>query len=561
MRLAKPFAFVRCFKFARDRSGNVGMIAGLAALPLMGMVGLGIDYSYMLSYKWKLKLATDASAVGGVTGVQNYIKAYTGSADPTDAAKAAGVALAQAQFKVNTGRVANGSATPTPTVTVTVANGVVTSQVSASTTVKSHFMSLFGVPSATMTSTATATANLSTYVNIFILIDNSQSMGIGAQQSDQKIIFDASVDRANYGSNSAMRADRASGYGTGCALVCHYSGSAAPYQGSMYPGTKDLTPIVRGLGAKLRIDVAKSAITSAMGQIAAGNVSVAAFTFSHTLVQVYPASSPTWTCQTTALSPTILSTTGVFQSPVNNVAAAQTAIAGVDLQNNVLFPSGQSNGNSFTNGDGSSDVTNAFNCLTQQLKAMNTAGVTPGNGLTPSTPISYVILLTDGVQDSIREAQWSANSPVVDYPYVDDTQPTQTFAVMNNCTNSTNCQVTNLFDSKPMYLQAIDTTTCDPIKALGYTLMTLQVQYIIPTTALQGGGGAATYLFPMAAAITGASMSGGAGTSTSAVSQAMQACASSASGYYSANSPTDIANAATAMFGAIKQVQATRLLQ
>jgi hypothetical protein len=63
----------------------------------------------------------------------------------------------------------------------------------------------------------------------------------------------------------------------------------------------------------------------------------------------------------------------------------------------------------------------------------------------------------------------------------------------------------------------------------------------------------------MASAITGAPITGGASSSSSAVAQNMQACATSSSHAYSANSPTDIANAATTMFGAIKQIQAAHI--
>jgi hypothetical protein len=105
----------------------------------------------------------------------------------------------------------------------------------------------------------------------------------------------------------------------------------------------------------------------------------------------------------------------------------------------------------------------------------------------------------------------------------------------------------------------MDPAACAPIKTLGYKMMTLEIEYIIPPPSVQGSSGSAAYLFPMVGAITGISTSGGASASSSAVARNMVSCATSETYAYSANSPTDIANAAKAMFGAIKQVQAAHI--
>ncbi len=539
----------------RERRGNVGVLFAFSALPLLGMIGFALDYGSLVAVKWKIDQATDAAAMAGVTGAQKYLTSYTGTTDPTASVQTAGAAAATAQFNANIGAMGNVAA-PTPNVTVTVANGVITSQVTASYSVPTAIMSAMGVRTMTGSSSAAATTNLATYVNIFIVIDNSQSMGIGAQASDQQIIYDASTNQANFSTNP-MTNDRA----YGCAIACHYSGNAATYWGATQRAATDLTSVVRGLGAKLRIDVAKSAISTALGAAATTNVNVAVFTTSYTLAQVYPTptSGSAWTCKTAGVSPTSLSTSGTFQSPKNNISAAQTAINALDLQDNVDFPSGNWGQNSFTYGDGGTSLTNALNCLYQQLNTLKTAGTAPGNGLTAQTPISYVILVTDGVQNSGRMAQWSSNSPPIDYPYYKDNQPPYDFYVLNNCSNSANCQESLAFDVQTLVIEAMDPTACTPIKNLGYTMMTLEVQYIIPPPALQGSSGSVAYLFPMVSAITGAPTTGGASTSTGAVAQAMQSCATSSTYAYSANSPADIATAATSMFGAIKQVQAARL--
>ena len=546
----------RIRSWARDRRGNVAMLFGLAALPLIGVIGLSIDYGYMLSVKAKLDLAADAAAVAGATGVNSYFSAYTGSSNPTTAAIAAAQSQATAQFNSNKGVIlANGTLTlNTPNIALT--NTTVTSQVSYTYSMPTFFMAVLGSKTMKVSGSSTATVTLPTYVNVFIVIDNSQSMGIGAQLSDQQIIYDASTNTKYVPNGSSDRS-------WGCAIACHYSGKSGTYGGYSQNSTTDLTNIVRGLGAQLRIDVAKSAITTALGQITNGNVNFAVFTTSATLTQVYPvpSSGTGWNCQTTSLSPTAFSNASTFQNPGGSLTAAETAVTAIDLQDNIVFPSGNSSKNSFTNGDGGTFLTNAMGCLYTQLNGMKTAGVAPGNGLTASTPISFVVLVTDGVQDSARETQYSSTSPVLDYPYFTDTQPAQSFTELNNCSNSANCQLSDLLTSRPLIMEAMDSTTCTPIKTLGYTLMTLEVQYIIPPLSVQGSSGAAEYLFPMAAAITGASTSGGSSQSTAAVATAMQSCATSSTYAYSANTPSDITAAANAMFGSIVKTQAAHLSQ
>ncbi len=565
---------LRARRLFASRSGSVGIIFGLAIIPLVGVTGLAIDYSYMLSIKSKVDLASDAAAIAGITGAQNYIKNYTGTGDPTAAAQLAGQAMAATQFAVNTGSLPPGAkpSATTPGIAVNIVGGVVTSQVQASYTMPTLFMAVLGSPTMTSATSSTATSNVATFVNIFVVIDNSQSMGIGAEQSDQQIIYNASTN-SQYVKSSSDRA-------YGCAIACHYSGNSGAYDGGQMSTSTDLTSAVRSLGATLRIDIAKSAISTALQQIAAGNINVAVFTTSSTLTQVYPlpSSGAAYTCETTGLSPANYAVTGStsttnvnIQMPNGSISAAQTAIAGIDLQDNIAFPNSKANSrtpqDAFTDGNGGTNVTNALSCLYSQLNALKSAGVaTPGNGLTKNTPLSYVVFLSDGVQNSIREAQTTpppnATTPgsmVIDYPYIQDDQPTQTFTVLNNCSTGSSCQETTAGDSKTAYLQAIDPSYCTPIKNLGYVINTLEVQYIIPTTPYQGNSGAAQILFPMASAITGASASGGSSVSTGAVSQAMSSCATSTSNYYSANLKADITSAANSIFAGIKQVQAAHL--
>ena len=463
-------------RFAAQKSGNAITLFAVAAVPVVAIVGLGLDYSYQYTLKSRIKMATDAASMAGITAAQNYIRTYTGTSDPTNAAIAAGVAQAKAQFKTNSGGLpSNLLAANSPSYNVAITNGVVTSQVSATYNVPTFLMSVVGSHAGSPTATSKAKSNIATYVNLFVVIDNSQSMGIGAELSDQEIIYNASTNTSYIPNQNGDRS-------AGCAIACHYSGASGTYDGNSEGSATDLTSTVRGLGATLRIDVAKSAISSALNQIGAGNVNVALFTTSSTLTQVYPlpSSGTGWACETTSLSPAYAQTS-TFQYP-SNISGAQTAIAGIDLQDNVIYPSSSNNNNghggggnqaqnAFSDGNGGTNITNAMNCLYNQLNGLtyNGAAVTPGNGLTPYSPLSYVILITDGVQNSARSAQTAAGAMVIDYPYYLDTQPADTFTVLTSCpVSSQTCEqdVTNL-DVQNIYMQTVDPSTCTPIRESG----------------------------------------------------------------------------------------------
>ena len=55
---------------ARDRSGNVAIITAFSLLPMIGMMGLAIDYAITIGNKAKLDAAADAAAVTAITKAQ-----------------------------------------------------------------------------------------------------------------------------------------------------------------------------------------------------------------------------------------------------------------------------------------------------------------------------------------------------------------------------------------------------------------------------------------------------------------------------------------------------------
>src|SRR5579872_6381080 len=91
-----------------DKRGNVAMTFALMAVPLIAMVGLGVDYYKGLSDKARLDAAADAAALAAITTAESYVNNNSQSeADPTltTNAIAAGVAQASKAFAANAGSV------------------------------------------------------------------------------------------------------------------------------------------------------------------------------------------------------------------------------------------------------------------------------------------------------------------------------------------------------------------------------------------------------------------------------------------------------------------------
>jgi Flp pilus assembly protein TadG len=278
--------------FRRARAGNITLIVAFSAMPLVGIVGLTTDYSLMLSAKAKLDHAADAAVIAAITGTQTYLTNYTGSADVTAAAEAAGAVQGLAQFNANTGTIPSGTLTLTNP-QVTLSGQVLTGTVSYSFTMPTVFMKMFGMRMATLSGSSTSSLTLPGYSNIYMLIDVSSSMGIGATLSDQQKVYNVTG---------------------GCAVACHYTGT---------------TTTARLAGATLRIDVAKQAVIAALQQMqnspTASKYKVAIYTMSDILTQVYPLSSN--------LSGAIAAVNTLDISNTNNDGGTDTSYALTQLNN------------------------------------------------------------------------------------------------------------------------------------------------------------------------------------------------------------------------------------
>ena len=254
----------------------------------------------------------------------------------------------------------------------------------------------------------------------------------------------------------------------GCAVACHHTNT---------------TDIARTKGATLRIDVAKNAVVSALKQIiSSGNSTrfqVSVWTMSTQFNNVFPLSS--------------------------KISDAITTVQGLDITDSAK--------------DGGTNTT-------YSLKYLGNSLGNDGNGLTSATAQGYVMLITDGVQDSDMKVKSGSN-------WVDAYD--SNFVAYSPCQNP-NCKSLSGF-SVPIIIQAFDPTACATIKSKGYTLMTLNTKYIVPPANLQSSSATLNSVFTFVKDYL-----------ASSISANLSSCASSSSYAYAADSPSEITAAVQQMF-------------
>lgn len=175
----------------RSERGNVAVTFGLLALPLIMVGGLAIDYTRMTSAQTRLDKAADSAALAAV--------AQNAGTSPTLATRKS---TGEQTFVQNA--TVGSNATYTYSVVVTQANLTLTAKATYTATVPLIFGNLIGMASTTISGASSATSSLPPYIDVYLMIDTSGSMALGASQAD----IDQLMSK------------------TGCAFACHDGSSS-----------------------------------------------------------------------------------------------------------------------------------------------------------------------------------------------------------------------------------------------------------------------------------------------------------------------------------------------
>jgi Flp pilus assembly protein TadG len=347
-----------------DRRGNVALIAALCAPILMLMVGAAIDYAYALNVNQRLNQAADTAVLAAISpsiaqGAGGYPTAYSNGNMHT---------VAVNTFAANTTTLPV-SATPSVNISKSTSSTATTytATLTYSTSVPTFFSGLVGLASIPISGTASSTVTPLTYIRYYILIDISQSMGIGSTSNDMQNLY---IRIANNGQGT--------GGEPGCVFGCHvaestqnssnenYAHNLVSYSKSGSYGTD------AGGYITLRIDSAISAVNTII-QAAISNENSTSPNIS---VGVYTMSALS--------SPNIV--TQVF-APTTNLSSSSVSTSLGQITLGANTPGGV--GDSYLGGTSGQIAYFANNYLPAQ-----------GSGASASSPQNYVFLITDGVNDT-----------------------------------------------------------------------------------------------------------------------------------------------------------------
>ncbi len=364
--------------FATAGKANVSIIFAFSLIPMIGLVGLGVDYGVALSAKAKFDNAADAAAIAAVATVKAYVAANP--QDPTlrvDAV-AAGLDRAKRAFAVNAGTVAFAT-TPVAqtgclqasvgTACITLTSDPIkfqtfTSTVSYTTTSKNNFGKLFKVPSNNISGFASAAVDIPSYIDFYLLLDVSGSMGLPTSTDGQSQLV-------SHTSNS-------------CLFACHFTND---HEGYTYAhGSANI---------KLRIDSVDSAIyqliqTAKNTQTLQSQYRIGIFPYIADAVQAAPLSSDYTQALNIVADTTKKTTDPAFFYPLG------------DNYLDTGVPSQHKDTDGTVIGSGGTHFENIFADLNKHRSPV-------GNGATSVTPKAFVFLVTDGMDNSQNQinGNWS----------------------------------------------------------------------------------------------------------------------------------------------------------
>lgn len=206
-----------------DRRGGVATTFGLLLVPLIAIAGFGIDYMRLMSARDKLQVAIDQAVLAAAKAMTNK----------TDAELTALVASWVAAAGLDSSYTITGTS-------VSRTNQQIAAN--ATVAVPTVFSRVIGLDQMSTTAASTATGSNEVFMNVYLLLDNSASMGLAATAAAQKTM-----------NNIA-----------GCVFACHDPEGTYTYKGKTYYTTND---VAEAAGVTLRRDVMNSAAKKVIAMI------------------------------------------------------------------------------------------------------------------------------------------------------------------------------------------------------------------------------------------------------------------------------------------------------
>lgn len=207
-----------------DQQGNFGVMTALLIVPLIAAAGLAVDFGMAVDERTALMNAADAAAVGALSEKSTSVaQAMT---MPANGEIQLGNDDARRLFLAQLPQTLR-DRLKSVSVSIKRENSELTANVSFTAAIPTAFMGVIGKESIGVSGAAKATYQTNAFIDFFMLLDNTPSMGLGATNADIAKL------EANFG----------------CAFACHATGKAED----------NTLQAARDLSVKLRIDVVRDA--------------------------------------------------------------------------------------------------------------------------------------------------------------------------------------------------------------------------------------------------------------------------------------------------------------
>jgi Flp pilus assembly protein TadG len=363
----------RLTAFAAAERGNVAIIFGFCMIPMIGLVGAGVDYSRAARIQTVMQAAADAAALGSIA------QASPGYTYALSMPSNGPVPIAQTQAgNIFNGEIdgRNGFTVTNFSSVVTKTNWQLTSTIQVTATVPTVLMQILGWDHMTVNGSSTAANGLPAFMDFYLLLDNTPSMGLPATQTDINTLVNGTKQYASTN-------------GLGCAFACHDIGTNQSNPSNS--AFDNFYATAKNLGITKRIDVLASATAQMMSmatnsEIVNSQFRVAIYTFGTWGSTTPPSDVAKQLSNNYAPNQVIGLTT--------NLSAAATAASQIDLmtvnKNNENF-----------------DRATDFDSM---LPAMSNLIPTPGTGQSSTSRQALLFFVSDGMTDEVNPGNCFGNN-------------------------------------------------------------------------------------------------------------------------------------------------------
>ncbi|KIZ36586.1 MULTISPECIES: Tad domain-containing protein [Rhodopseudomonas] len=332
-------------RFYRNENGNIAVIFALALLPVLILIGCAVDYARATQLRAKLQAAADAASIAAVARQSETAKAFLQMTK--DGEVEGGATEAKLMFDGNIDGL-TGFTLKEFKATVKKSSSQLTAVTEFTADVPTMFLGVINKTVLTIGGSSTSTSGMPLYIDFYLLLDNSPSMGVGATKADVDIMVEATKNKSS---------------DSKCAFACHDTENSNNYY-----------KLAKSKGVKMRIDRLRDATVQLMDTAR----STATYSDQYRMA-IYDFNRSASAAQSAAVRK--------LGALTSNMSDAKIAASSTDL----MTVNGQNEYN-----DQDTSFTEIFKAMDKEIPA---AG--PG---TKNAPQKYLFFVSDGVADEANSS-------------------------------------------------------------------------------------------------------------------------------------------------------------